>query len=129
MSSNFVEVNGVEHYLKLVEGENRSQNRLILVDFGAPWCPPCQRLKPLLRKLSENYQQDLLVLAIDCDEDGKLEEDQQISPLFKIEKLPVIRFVRNGKLYVEPEHSLMGCDPKGLNECLKRLTNGQVVLK
>ncbi|MDX1300666.1 MAG: thioredoxin domain-containing protein, partial [Pseudomonas sp.] len=39
----------------------------VLVDFWAEWCAPCKALMPLLAKITEEYQGELLLAKVNCD--------------------------------------------------------------
>ena len=51
-----------ETYKKLI-----SENKLVLVDFWAPWCSPCKTLTPVLESISENYK-ELKVIKHNIDD-------------------------------------------------------------
>ena len=42
------------------------ENGACLVDFYAPWCPPCMRLLPELRKASRQFDSTINFGTIDC---------------------------------------------------------------
>jgi len=39
----------------------------ILLDFSAAWCNPCQRLKPVLEELYNEYKDKMIILYLDID--------------------------------------------------------------
>ena len=49
-------------YKKLV-----AENKLVLVDFWAPWCSPCKTLTPILETIAQNYK-ELKVLKHNIDD-------------------------------------------------------------
>jgi len=45
--------------------------KVVLVDFWATWCPPCQEMIPILSKLHKNYSEEgLVILGVSLDRDG-----------------------------------------------------------
>lgn len=45
--------------------------KVILVDFWATWCPPCQEMIPILSKLHKEYSdKGLVILGVSLDQDG-----------------------------------------------------------
>lgn len=42
------------------------------VEFGGSWCKPCQQMQPLLRKLSQQYANQLLVANVEVNEEMNL---------------------------------------------------------
>lgn len=45
------------------------RGKVVLVDFWATWCPPCQALMPELQGLAETYAEHLEVVAVSVDGD------------------------------------------------------------
>ncbi len=58
--------------------------------FGATWCGPCKKVKPILEKLKELYPTATFV-----EYDQKINED--MFDKFEVEDLPTIIFFINGR--------------------------------
>jgi thioredoxin 1 len=84
------------------------QKGVTLVDFGAPWCPPCKVLKPILDELGEEYGEKLAVLEVDCD------ESPTVATEYGIMSLPTVIVFHNGV----PVEKLVGLRPKAVYENL-----------
>ena len=41
-------------------------NKTTLVDFGATWCPPCIKMKPVIDELEANKDLNFLLLKVDA---------------------------------------------------------------
>ncbi len=50
------------------EEEVTSAQKPVLLDFTASWCPPCQRLAPVIDRLAEKYAGKVTVGKVDVDE-------------------------------------------------------------
>ena len=46
--------------------------RPVLVEFGAPWCPPCRDLLPKLDRLSGEYEGRVAIARVEIDEQEAL---------------------------------------------------------
>lgn len=53
----------------------------VVVEFGATWCPPCKKLKPLLENLNAKSEGKFKVVTIDVDERPHLANHFQVSPI------------------------------------------------
>ncbi|TFE24834.1 thioredoxin [Cohnella luojiensis] len=84
------------------------QQGVTLVDFGAPWCPPCKVLKPILDELGEEYGENLSVLEVNCD------ESPAVATEYGIMSMPTVLVFHNG----EPVEKLVGLRPKAAYESL-----------
>ena len=48
-------------------GESGGLEKRIILYFSATWCAPCKKLGPLIKKVSEYYAKDVLVVKVDAD--------------------------------------------------------------
>jgi thioredoxin len=68
------------------------QEKMVLVDFGAKWCPPCKKLNPILDEVAKENAGKLKLLKLDVDENETLADAK------KVTALPVLMLFKNGKL-------------------------------
>ena len=64
----------------------------VLVDFTAPWCPPCRAIAPTLEKLANEYVGKAKVGKIDADEN----RDTLIK--YRVQHLPTVLVFRDGQI-------------------------------
>ena len=76
----------------VLEGSRQS---LIVVDFWAPWCQPCQSLLPVLHKLAEEYAGRFVLAKVNID------EEQELAAQFAVRSVPTVKFVFDGQLVDE----------------------------
>ena len=67
----------------------------VVIDFWAPWCGPCQTLKPMLEKLAEEYGGRFLLAKINSD------ENPEIAQHFGVRSIPAIKVLHQGQLIDE----------------------------
>ncbi|MEZ6132252.1 MAG: thioredoxin [Planctomycetaceae bacterium] len=97
------DVNGKVEHVVVGEGESEhvemdfqqaihTEGKLVVVDFWATWCGPCRMLAPELEKVVKDNPEKIMLVKVNVD----TEED--LAAHFKIESIPDVRFVRDGKL-------------------------------
>jgi len=67
----------------------------VVIDFWAPWCGPCQTLKPMLEKLAEEYGGRFLLAKVNSD------ENPEIAQHFGVRSIPAIKVLYQGQLIDE----------------------------
>jgi rhodanese-related sulfurtransferase len=67
------------------------QNALVLVDFGAVWCPPCQKMKPIVEQLKKDLGASLQLVNVDGSTQTELMQQ------LKIDGIPAFIAYRNGQ--------------------------------
>jgi thioredoxin len=78
---------------------------LIVVDFFATWCGPCQQIAPKVAAMAANYNHVKFV-KVDVD------ECKDVQQQFGVTSMPTFKFLKGGK---EVE-SMSGADENGLRE-------------
>ena len=78
--TNIVDVNENDFNEKVIEA---SADKLIVVDFWAPWCGPCKQLTPVLEKIINGLDKVTLVKI-------NIDENQQIASQLRIQSIPTV---------------------------------------
>ena len=58
-----------------------------IVDFYADWCNPCRRVAPIMEKLAEEYDGQLLVYKVNTD------QERELSAAFQVKSIPMVLFI------------------------------------
>ncbi len=66
-----------------------NDNDIVVIDFWAPWCGPCQTFKPIFEQAAEKH--DDAVFA-SCN----TEEQSELAAMFQIQSIPTLVVFREG---------------------------------
>jgi thioredoxin 1 len=66
--------------------------RPVLVDFWAPWCPPCRAMAPTIEGIAEQFDGRADVAKLDIDHNPETAAAQGIS------SIPTVLIFRDGRL-------------------------------
>ena len=89
-SSNIIDVNEGDFENIVI---NASENKLVIVDFWAPWCGPCKQLTPIMEKVAKENPDNFDLVKINID------DNQQIAAQLRIQSIPAV-FAFKGKKVV-----------------------------
>ena len=111
---NIIDVNEIDFEKNVIEA---SDEKLVVVDFWAPWCGPCKQLTPILEKIISGSPDRILLAKINID------ENQQIAAQLRIQSIPAVfafkdKQVVNAFQGVIPETKVIEFLEKSLGEKL-----------
>jgi len=69
----------------------RGAGEWVLIDFWAPWCGTCTRLKPELNAIIPLYENDITFLAMNVDKTPRTKD------FFGVYGIPALILMRNGR--------------------------------
>lgn len=74
----------------------------VLVDFWAPWCPPCRQIAPMIDALAKENLGRAKVAKVNID------ANPEVTMTYGITSIPTLIVFKNG----EPIQRFMGAQPK-----------------
>ncbi len=88
-NTNIININESEFNAQVIEA---SENKLIVVDFWAPWCGPCKQLTPILEKIISKSGDKVTLVKVNID------ENQQIAAQLRIQSIPTVYAFKNKEI-------------------------------
>jgi thioredoxin 1 len=69
-----------------------SSDGVALVDFWAPWCPPCRGIAPIIDELAQEFKGQAQVTKVNVDDHNAL------AVRYGINNIPTLLFFKDGEL-------------------------------
>ena len=79
------------HFNKETFDKALAEGGLMMVDFWAEWCGPCQMLGPVIESLAEQYEGRAVIGKVNTDEEPELAQRYQVSGI------PTVIFFKDGR--------------------------------
>lgn len=66
-------------------------NHLVLLDFYADWCGPCNTLSPTISKLAQEFEGEVIIKKVNVDNNKNLASE------FGVRSIPTLIYFSNGE--------------------------------
>ena len=84
----YVDVTDATFQTEVVE---RSSSVPVVIDLWAPWCGPCRTLGPIIEKVIDETDGEVVLVKVNVD------ENPAISRAFQVQSIPLVIAVKDGQ--------------------------------
>ena len=114
-NKNIIDVDEANFNEKIIKA---SSEKLILVDFWAPWCGPCKQLTPVLEKIIDKCNDKVVLAKVNID------DNKQIAGQLNIQSIPAVFAFKESQVVdafqgIIPENKIIEFIEKNLGEKIK----------
>lgn len=85
-----------------------SAQKLVVLEFWAPWSNPCKQLVTTLVQIANEYEGKFVLAKVDLD------QNKQIAEHFQVHSVPTVKFIHNGQIVDEFSGVLSESEIKGM---------------
>ena len=78
--------------------------KLVIVDFWAPWCGPCRQLGPIIDEISKEVGESVKVFKMNVD------ESRETASKYGVQSVPTLMLFKEGA----PFSTKIGVSPKNI---------------
>lgn len=82
---------GKVHELTDTNFDQMTKSGVTLVDFWAPWCPPCRMQGPIVDKLADAFDGKAAVAKLNVD------DNPGVAAKYGVNSIPTLLVMKNGK--------------------------------
>ena len=80
--------------LKQFDDEVLASDKLVLVDFWAPWCGPCLMMSPVLDNVAKTFKGSVEIVKVNIEEST---DNQQLASKYGVQGIPNMQLFKAGK--------------------------------
>lgn len=90
-SANVLHPTTLAEYKRIIDTANK-ENKLVVTDFFAKWCPPCRMMGPIFERTADKFAGKAVFVKID------IEEGREIAEKYEIKSIPTFLIIRCGEV-------------------------------
>jgi len=68
-------------------------DKVVLVDFWADWCPPCHAMTPVLESIANKHGDDIDIVKVNIEESN---DNQQLAGAHQVQSIPNMVIFKDG---------------------------------